>query len=447
MLNQIIPISTSRRRVAPLSAVSLLMVNLLFWIEAPAAAWAPQGSPQQSSDDKRGAAQSVEESRLLEPGKPIERELSGGRSHFYKVTMTSGQHLHIAISQRGIDTLVALYTPNGKKIDDADSEHTTAGSETISAIAEAAGAYIVEVRSAVKTAQMGRYEIKVKELRAATAEDKHRVAGETVFREAQRLENGTTEDKRKSIEKYHEALDLYRRAGARRGEAETLSNIGGIYDSLGETQKALEKYNESLPISRAEGDRYGEAVTLNNIGAVYQYQGEMQKALEKYNESLPIWRAVGNSNGEAITLNNIGLVYQYLGETRKALEKYNESLPIRRAVGDRRGEAITLSNIGSAYDTRGETQKALEKFNESLLLTRAVGDRNGEAVTLNNIGNMYRSLGEIGKALKKFNESLTIRRAVGDRRGESVTLNNIGLIYNLLGETQKALEKFNESLL
>jgi CHAT domain-containing protein/tetratricopeptide (TPR) repeat protein len=422
------------------------MINLLRAGSPAATRLRPAVAPAQALASERGAAPSAQESVSLEPGKPVERELSGGQSHFYKITMTSGQYIQIAVSQRGIDALVALYTPDGKKIDDADSEHTTAGSETISAIAEAAGAYMVEVRSAEKTAKTGRYEIKVEELRAATAEDKYRVAGETVFREAQRLENGTTEDKRKSIEKYQEALDLYRRAGARRGEAEILSNIGGVYDSLGETQKALEKYNESLPISRAEGDRYGEAVTLNNIGAVYQSLGEMQKALEKYNESLPIWRAVGDRNGEGITLNNIGMVYQLLGETRKALEKYNESLPIKRAVGGRRAEAITLSNIGSAYDTLGETQKALEKFNESLLLTRAVGDRDGEAVTLNNIGNMYRSLGETQKALEKFNESLSLRRAVGASRGEAVTLNNIGLIYYSLGETQKALEKFNEAL-
>jgi tetratricopeptide (TPR) repeat protein len=164
----------------------------------------------------------------------------------------------------GIDVLVALYTPDGKKIDDADSAHATEGSETISAIAEAAGAYMVEARSAEKTAQAGRYEIKVEELRAATAEDNYRVAGETVFREAIRLENGTLEDKRKSIEKYHEALELYRRAGARRVEALTLDNIGVIYNSLGETQKALEKFNEALSISRELGDRISEANTLSN---------------------------------------------------------------------------------------------------------------------------------------------------------------------------------------
>jgi CHAT domain-containing protein/Tfp pilus assembly protein PilF len=423
------------------------MVNLLVWIGAPGAAWLLPGSPPvHASDAKRGAAQSAEESQLLKPGKPIERELSGGRSHFYKITMTSGQYLQIAISQRGIDVVVALYTPDGKKIGDANIVHATAGSEIVSTIAEVAGAYMVEVRSAEKTAQTGRYEIKVEELRAATAEEKYGFAGERVFLEAKRLANGTTEDKRKSIEKYQEALDLYRRVGARRGEAITLNDIGLIYDTLGETQKALEKYNESLPISRAVGDRNTEAITLINIGFVYQSLGEMRKALEKYNEGLPILRAVGDRNGEATTLNNIGEVYRSLGETQKALEKLNEALPIWRAVGDRREEANTLINIGLVYDTLGETQKALEKLNEALPIWRAVGDRRGKAVTLNNIGNVYLSLGELQKALEKFNETLPLRRAVGDRIGEAATLHNIGLVYGALGETQKALEKFNEAL-
>src|SRR5262249_23453593 len=147
------------------------------------------GTPRaQAPAGARGASQSSRESISLEAGKPVERELSGGRSHFYKIDLTSGQYIQIGVSQRGIDVVVALYTPDSKKIDDTDSEHTTEGSETISAIADGAGLYLVEVSSTEKTAQTGRYEIKVKELRAATAEDKYRVAGETVFREAERLE-------------------------------------------------------------------------------------------------------------------------------------------------------------------------------------------------------------------------------------------------------------------
>jgi CHAT domain-containing protein/Tfp pilus assembly protein PilF len=440
----------------------------------------------QANASERSEAQSIQESGSLELSKPIERELSGGESHFYKVTVSSGQFLHIVVRQLGIDVVVVLFAPDGKKISEVDSEHLIEGSETVSAIAEAPGAYLIEARSAEKTAETGRYEIKVEELRDATAEDKYRVAGETVFREAGLLQNGTLEDKSKSIGKYQEALDLYRRAGDRRSEAETHTNIGVVYQSLGETQKAMEKFNEALPISRAVGDRRGEAVALNNIGIVYWSLGEMQKALEKFNDALPISRAIGarreeatalgsigvvyDSMGEtqkalenyskalsllramgdrkeeAVALNNIGLVYETLGEAQKALEKYSEALRISRAVGDRSGEAITLTNIGAIYDILGETQKALEKYNEALLILREVGARREEAATLNKIGVVYDSLGEMQKALEKHSEALHIRRAIGDREGEAGTLNNIGQVYQSLGETQKALEKYNEAL-
>jgi CHAT domain-containing protein/tetratricopeptide (TPR) repeat protein len=423
-----------------------LMIDLLR-VGAPAAASPrPVAPPAQAPASTRGVAPSAQESVSLEPDKPIEREIAGGQSHSYKITMISGQYLRIVVDQRGIDVAVALFTPDGKKISETDSNHLIERSETVLAIAEAPGAYLIEVRSPEKTAKTGRYEIKVEELRAATAEDKYRVAGETIFREAEQLQNGTLEAKRKSIEKYYEALELYRRAADRNGEAHILNNISEVYWSLGETRKALEKLNEALPIFQLVGNRREEAQTLNNLGEVYRSLGETRKALEKLNEALPLRRAVGDRSGEAQTLNNLGEVYRSLGETRKALEKLNEALPLRRTVGDRKGEAITLSNIGLAYSSLGEKRKALEKYNEALLILREVGDRNGEATTLNNIGTVYRSLGEMQKALEKYNEALPIGRTVGDRGGEATTLNNIGTVYRSLGEMQKALEKYNEAL-
>ena len=448
MFNQITPVTKPQDRGCSTTRRAIQIINMLLWagLSASRCLW-PEAAPVQANASERSPTQSAQESDSLEPGKPIEREISGGQSHSYKITMISGQCLRVVVAQRGIDVAVALFTPDSKKISEADIDHLIAGSETVSLIAEASGAYLIEVRPPEKTAKTGRYEIKIEELRAATAEDKYRVDGESVFREAEQLKDGTLEARRKSIEKYHEALEMYRRATDRKGEAQTLNNVGVVCLSLGETRKALEKFNDALPISRAIGDRKVEAETLHNIGAVYWSQGEMRKALEKFNEALPLRRVLGDRRGEAETLINIGLVYRSLGETRKALEKYNEALPYSREVGDRSREAITLTNIGTAYRLLGETQKALEKFNEALPIRRALGDRSGEAVTLNNIGVVYSSLGEMHKALEKFNEALPIRRAEGDRSGEAATLNNIGQVYYSLGETQKALEKLNETLL
>jgi len=387
-----------RMRIISLLICVGLSASPYLWPEAP---------PVQASASEHSAIQSAQESNSLEPAKPIQRELSGGQSHSYKITMISGQYLHLVVDQRGIDVAVALFTPDGKKISEVDSEHVGEGSETVLAIAEAPGAYLIDVSSPDKTAKAGRYEIKVEELRTATAEDKYRVAGEAVFREAERLKDGTPDAKRKSIEKYHEALELYRRATDRNGEAVTLNNIGLVYRSLGETQKALEKHNEALPLRRAIGDRSGEATTLNSIGVVYNSLGEKQKALEKFNEALPIYQAIGDRRGQVATLNNIGVVYLSLGEMRKALEKYNEALQTLQAVGDRRLEAITLNSIGEVYQSLGEAEKALERYNEALLLRRTVGDRNGEAVTLLGIARVEQKRGNLTPARQ------TIEQAIG----------------------------------
>jgi CHAT domain-containing protein/tetratricopeptide (TPR) repeat protein len=424
-----------------------LMINLLIRAGALAAASPrPVAAPAQAPASQRGAAQNAQETDSLEPSKPIERELSGGQSHSYKITVNSGQYLHIVVEQRGIDVALALFAPDGKKIIEVDGERVIGGLETTSAIAEAPGAYRIEVRSVDKIRQTGRYEIKVDELRDATTEDKYRVAAGALFREAEMLWQGRLEERRKGIEKYQGALELYRRVGDSRAEAETLNMIGVVHRSLGELQKAMEKFNEALPIRRAVSDRRGEVDTLNNIGWDYKLLGEMQKALDNYNEALTIARAIGDHQGKAGILSNIGSVYLSLGEMQKALEKLNEALPIARAVGDRQVEATNLNNIGSVYLSLGEAQKALDKFNEALQISRAVGDRSDEANILNSIGTAYKSLGEAQKALDKFNEALQIRRAVGDRRGEANTLNNIGSVYWSIGEMQKALEKFNEAL-
>ena len=123
MFNQITQISTSQGRGSQTTPRVILMAILLVWIGLPAAAWSPPSLPTtQAGDSARGAAQSAEEYLSLEPGKPVERELSGAQSHFYKITMTSGQYLRITAGQQGIDVLVAVFTPDNKKIGEVDSE-------------------------------------------------------------------------------------------------------------------------------------------------------------------------------------------------------------------------------------------------------------------------------------------------------------------------------------
>ncbi|HKC89085.1 MAG TPA: hypothetical protein VKG02_24085, partial [Blastocatellia bacterium] len=58
----------------------------------------------------------------LERGKPIERELAGGQSHSYQLSLDAGQYAGVVVDQRGIDVVIRLSGPDGKQIAEFDSE-------------------------------------------------------------------------------------------------------------------------------------------------------------------------------------------------------------------------------------------------------------------------------------------------------------------------------------
>jgi CHAT domain-containing protein/tetratricopeptide (TPR) repeat protein len=401
--------------------------------------------PGQAIAGSSSVGQADNDVRQLEVGKPIERELAGGQHHSYQVTLTPGQFLHVAVEPHGIAVTATVFGPDGKSM--MKLAMSAGSSEQLFLVAQEQRIYRIEIRSKEGVAA-GSYLVEMEELRVATPKDTNRALAQSIFADGEQLrEQASSESRRKAIEKYARALPLWRAAGDRRGEAETLDELGSVCHDLGETEKALEYLTRALPLFRLVGDRSGEAQTLNETGAVYDLLGERQKALDYYNQALPLRRTVADRDGEARTLNGMGAVYDELGERQKALDYYNQALPLRRMVGDCEGEGATLNNMGLVYNELGQRQKALDYYNQALPLRRAVGDSDGGGVTLNNIGEVYDELGDRQKALDYYHQALLLWRAVGDRPGEAVTLNNIGEVYDELRERQKALDYYHQALL
>jgi CHAT domain-containing protein len=468
------------------SAVSLsLSVLLLSGCLTPLAR---AGASAQEGAGSSLQSQSEKDAQTLELGKPIERELKGGEVHYYKITLASGQYLRVVVEQRGVDVVVTLFGPDGKKIVEVDSPNGTQGPEPLSFVADTPGEYRVEVRSLEKDAAPGYYEAKIEELREAKTEDKTRIAAEKTFAEGELLRvQGTAESLQRAIKKYEEALGLWRSLKDRAGQAGTLNSLGVVYASIGENKKSLTCFEESLPLFQevedglAEGDvlynigavnftlgdtkksldflnrslqrrrvlgnKAGEAQSLGKIGSIYSSLGEQQLALRYLEQALRYFRELSDRNGEAETLNNVGLVYNGLGENPRALQSLDDALRLFRAIGNRAGEATALNNMGKVHSDLGESQKVLEYYNQALPISRETGDRQGEATTLNNIGQTYSDLGEKQKALDYFGKVLSILRELGYRMGEARTLNNIGVVYNELGDRHKALDFHGQALL
>jgi CHAT domain-containing protein/tetratricopeptide (TPR) repeat protein len=417
----------------------------------------------------------------------VEQELKGGETHSYRVTLTSGQFLHAVIEQNGIDLAATSFAPDGKQLTHCDSPNDRWGSESVLLVAEQPGEYRIEVRSDNSKAPAGRYRIHLIALREATATDKGHAAALLAFDLGRKLRvQQNAASKRAAIEKYEQALPLFRAAGDKYRTAMTLQSMGvayyplnefrkaldcfnqtlalavelkdkrlqagtetwiaGMLDTLGDVTKALTHYDHALKLAREGGSRLAEGSALASMGKIYGDIAESQKALELYSQALPIFTELDSKQDQAITLNNIGIAYDLAGEYQKALDYLQQSLPLFRATGNKNSEAYTLLNIGRVYRRLNENEKALNFYNQAQALQRETGNRAQEAETLDEIGDTYSAGGQFAKALDYNQQAIQIQVTTGNVRREAMARAKLGRVYIKLGQPEKAQEQFNQAL-
>ena len=218
----------------------------------------------------------------VEPGRPVERELKGGEVHQYQVDVETGQFLHAIVDQRGIDVVVIVFAPNEQKVFEVDSPNGANGPEPVYLLGETPGPYRLEIRSLEPTALAGKYEIRIQALRAPEEKDLLLIQALRLSADAGALrQKGDGDSVRLAIEKYEQALPLWRIAGDKSKEAETLSNLGYLYfNYLGDSLKAREYHEQEAPLQHELGDEYSEATAWNNLGYAYNSLGDLSKAEE-----------------------------------------------------------------------------------------------------------------------------------------------------------------------
>lgn len=398
-------------------------------------------NPFQQSDSKPGN----QEIRALTPGQPVDRELSSGATHYYRITLAAGDYLRVELAERPIDIHLTITGADGLKIAESNSGYS--GLESVSLIAEAGGDFRIEARWSGKWDSTAHYQIRIAERRQATARDLDHVRAERIFDAGRQLHSqGGVESYRGALGKYEEALALYKAVGDRHGEGLLLYRLGLINYLLNDRRKSLECYRQALPLLETTTDRKAQAWTLVEIGTNQDFLGEKRQALDTFDRALALLREIGERSYEAYTLSLISSVVAVIGDRRQAIAIREQALAIYKSLGDRRGEAISLNAIGNNYENMGEKQKALEYLHQALPIYRAEGNGQAEAQVAYTLGMVYDSINERERAVEFFNQALTLRNKFGHRRGPATQHNDFGNIFLGLRDYQQALAHYQQSL-
>ena len=390
------------------------------------------------------AVQQAAEVRSLEVGQLILRELKGGQSDTYEISLSAGQYAHVVVDQKGIDVVVKLLAPDGRLITEVDSLNGRLGPEPVYVIADTTGIYRLEVVSSNKNVPPGKYEAKLVELRSVTERDKAWLAARRVFEEAVALSvQNTPESTATAIKKFQEAFSLYGPLGDRNEQYTAMINMGLTYRLRREWMGAFEPFERAFQIAKELGDDRRQAESLEAMADV-QITNDQGKALQFGNEALKKYQAIGDQKKQAFMLSWIADIHYLWGEEEKARDISSQLLPLYQALGDKTGEALTLSRISSSYHVQNELQKELEYSLKTLAIWQSIGNKKQEAVERSSISSLYARLGEREKALDHAEKALSLSR--GDKNTEAQVMVNVGTAYYKLGDIERALALYKEPL-
>ena len=402
------------------------------------------------------SAQGNQQPRLLEPGNPTQRELTGSQSHSYQMTLTDGQYFKVIVDQRGVDISLELIGPDGKQVTESDTESRLQGQEIVEWVAEEAGSYRLDVLANFKNAAAGRYEIQMVELRIATENDRILHESRKLKAEILRLDRAG---------KFDEALPLAERELAIREKvlgpehfevANSLNNLAIVYSKKGIYEKAESLFQRALTIrEKVLGPEHpAVALTLNNLANLYIDRSEYAKAEPLYERALSIReKALGPEHpAVAQILNEFAFLYTVRGEYAKAEPMFQRALAIREKVlgAEHPAVAASLNNLAKLYRDRAIYVRAEPLYKRALAIREKVlgPEHPAVALTLNNLANLYMDRRDYVMAEPLFQRALTIKeKALGAQHPiVAQALNDLAILYSETGNYERAGPLFHRAL-
>ena len=192
------------------------------------------------------------------------------------------------------------------------------------------------------------------------------------------------------------------------------SNLGILYNQLGEHQKAMNCYEKAIKIQPNNSAAY------NNLGNTLKELGEYQKAISSYEKAIQI-----NTN-YVDAYYNLGIILSELGEYQKAMSSYEKAIQINPNY------ANAYYNLGNTLKELGEYQKAMSSYEKVIQINPNHIDAH------NNLGIIFNELGENQKAMSCYEKAIQINHNYIDAH------NNLAIIFKELGEYQKAMSSYEK---
>jgi tetratricopeptide (TPR) repeat protein len=219
------------------------------------------------------------------------------------------------------------------------------------------------------------------------------------------------------------AYTLSAKAGFLRGQINSLGQMAGAYNKLGNYLKALETFIEQIKLLEKQKDMESIATAYLSIALVYSSQKDFQKALYYAYRADSIAHAEGYHDLRLYTTLDIGDMYSKNNQLDSALFFTKLSFDSSIAYKNDLITGTALNNLGNIFFKSGEYNKAIVNYTLSLPIIESMQDYNtlsecylGLAQTYEALDNTDSSLYYADKSYRLASENQFLQHAINASR-------------------------------
>jgi tetratricopeptide (TPR) repeat protein len=214
--------------------------------------------------------------------------------------------------------------------------------------------------------------------------------------------------------------------------------------------RGKELFELALEVSRAAADRRGEMNSLHNIGQADYFLRDYGGAADAYDKELALARDLDDQDAAGGALFGLGTVSYTKAEYTTALGQYTDALAIYEKRDDRPATGRTVVSIGNVQYLQAEYDAASASFRRGLSLALESSDRPGATFARRGLARVLAAQGDVPAALDMYRQVLADARAdlqADPRLGSAVetTLESIGDLYFRIGNTDQARTALDEA--
>jgi tetratricopeptide (TPR) repeat protein/tRNA A-37 threonylcarbamoyl transferase component Bud32 len=239
------------------------------------------------------------------------------------------------------------------------------------------------------------------------------------------------------------ASEAFRSAGRLEDAAQVFLSMGSNHQRQCEWDKALERYDEALRLYRLAGHVNGQAATLGNEAHVCTSSGRLEQAIQFAREALGLCRNNAYLKTQvthrlAYAQFQLGLIDEASANVDALIEEAESaSLDISLESGHRlAGEIAALRN---------DWGRALAHFDGAYQIVARSGRRMSESTCLARLAEASLGAQRKDAALEISERALRLARETGSERVLAQALLAKGKVHLAFGDNEKALETLKEA--